>query len=73
MTIPRQLLERDSERQLRAGPEVHALPILDQAEVVVGAVSKAAAANAKAAAYPVTLEQVDSAAVAVWRNEGDPN
>jgi len=72
MTIPRQILERDIERQLRARPKVQTLPILEEAEVDVGAASTAAA-NAKAAACPVTLEQVDSAAVAVWRNEGDPN
>jgi phosphoglucomutase len=43
------------------------------AEVLVRATLKVAARPTADSVWPVTLEPVDSAAVAVWRNEGDPN
>lgn len=53
--------------------DAHLRQILEEAEVIVGATLKAAAATTPGSAWPVALAPVDSAAVAVWRNEGDPN
>ncbi|MEO6601231.1 MAG: phosphoglucomutase (alpha-D-glucose-1,6-bisphosphate-dependent) [Polyangiaceae bacterium] len=53
--------------------DAHLRQILEEAEVIVGATLKMAATTTAGSAWPVTLEPVDSAAVAVWRNEGDPN
>jgi len=51
----------------------HLRQVLEEAEVIVGATLKVAASTTTSSAWPVALEPVDSAAVAVWRNEGDPN
>ena len=53
--------------------DAHLRQILEEAEVIVGATLKLAASTTTGSAWPVTLEPVDSAAVAAWRNEGDPN
>jgi phosphoglucomutase len=53
--------------------DAHLRQILEEAEVIVGATLKMAAATTAGSAWPITLEPVDSAAVAAWRNEGDPN
>ena len=53
--------------------DAHLGQILEEAEVIVGATLKMAETTTAGSAWPVTLEPVDSAAVAVWRNEGDPN
>ena len=53
--------------------EGHLRQILEEAEFIVGASLKRAAPTTNGSAWPVALEPVDSAAVAVWRNEGDPN
>jgi phosphoglucomutase len=49
--------------------DAHLRQILAEAQVIVAAALKAA----ETTAWPVALEPVDSAAVAAWRNEGDPN
>ena len=51
----------------------HLRQILEEAEVIVAATLKMAATTTAGSAWPVTLEPADRAAVAVWRNEGDPN
>ncbi|HEY5374793.1 MAG TPA: hypothetical protein VIK01_14015 [Polyangiaceae bacterium] len=51
----------------------HLRQILEEAEVIVDATLEMAATTTTGSAWPVTLEPVDSTAVAVWRNEGDPN
>jgi phosphoglucomutase len=53
--------------------DAHLRQVLEEAEVIVGATLKMAASTTTGSAWPVTLEPVDSAAVAAWRNEGDPN
>jgi hypothetical protein len=53
--------------------DTHLRQVLEEAEVIVGATLKVAASTTTSSAWPVALEPVDSAAVAVWRNEGDPN
>ena len=53
--------------------DAHLRQILEEAQVIVGRTLKVAAATTTSSAWPVTVEPVDSAAVAVWRNEGDPN
>ena len=53
--------------------DAHLRQLLEEAEVIVGATLKMAASTTTGSAWPIRLEPVDSAAVASWRNEGDPN
>ena len=53
--------------------DTHLRQILEEAQIIVSATLEATATTTAGAAWPVALEPVDSAAVAAWRNEGDPN
>ena len=53
--------------------DAHLRQILEEAQIIVSATLEATATTTAGAAWPVALEPVDSAAVAAWRNEGDPN